>query len=211
MPGPASFKDAFDDAFADICGGVDVYYAGKSFLCTAVVAVGGRRKASGWTPAPAGSWPWPHAPASTAPTLGLHGNNKSDAEIHRALDMGLGRIVVDSLDELDRVAKIAVRPRRNGQRHAAADPRRARAHPRVHRHRPRGPEVRSLHGRGHHRAGRTVSRGGGRGCGRELRQHRPARACTATSARRSSSRTALRWPPRSSCASSPPCRKSTPS
>src|SRR5688500_10879392 len=27
-----AFKDAFDDAFADICGGVDVYYAGKSFL-----------------------------------------------------------------------------------------------------------------------------------------------------------------------------------
>ncbi|MCU1553658.1 MAG: diaminopimelate decarboxylase [Arthrobacter sp.] len=32
-----AFSDAFNDAFADICGGVDVYYAGKSFLCTAVV------------------------------------------------------------------------------------------------------------------------------------------------------------------------------
>jgi diaminopimelate decarboxylase len=32
-----AFKDSFDAAFADICGGVDVYYAGKSFLCTAVV------------------------------------------------------------------------------------------------------------------------------------------------------------------------------
>ena len=31
-----SFKDAFDAAFADICGGVDVYYAGKSFLCTEI-------------------------------------------------------------------------------------------------------------------------------------------------------------------------------
>ena len=27
-----TFKDAFDAAFADICGGVDVYYAGKAFL-----------------------------------------------------------------------------------------------------------------------------------------------------------------------------------
>ena len=36
-----AFKDAFDEAFADICGGVDVYYAGKSFLCTAVAPVGG--------------------------------------------------------------------------------------------------------------------------------------------------------------------------
>src|SRR5689334_4097422 len=33
-----AFKDAFDEAFADICGGVDVYYAGKSFLCTAVAS-----------------------------------------------------------------------------------------------------------------------------------------------------------------------------
>ena len=33
-----AFKDAFDAAFADICGGVDVYYAGKSFLCTAVAS-----------------------------------------------------------------------------------------------------------------------------------------------------------------------------
>lgn len=41
------------------------------------------------------------------PNLGLHGNNKSDAEIKRALDMKVGRIVVDSLDELERVAKIA--------------------------------------------------------------------------------------------------------
>ena len=32
-----AFQDAFNEAFSDICGGVDVYYAGKSFLCTAVV------------------------------------------------------------------------------------------------------------------------------------------------------------------------------
>ncbi|WP_163162471.1 diaminopimelate decarboxylase [Arthrobacter sp. Alg241-R88] len=100
------FKDAFDDAFADICGGVDVYYAGKSFLCTAVatwVAEEGLRldTCSGGELAVA-------ARAGIAGAhLGLHGNNKSDAEIRRALDMQVGRIVVDSLDELDRVAKIA--------------------------------------------------------------------------------------------------------
>ncbi|MCQ6271711.1 diaminopimelate decarboxylase [Pseudarthrobacter sp. R1] len=100
------FKDAFDDAFADICGGVDVYYAGKSFLCTAVatwVAEEGLRldTCSGGELAVA-------ARAGIAgANLGLHGNNKSDAEIRRALDMQVGRIVVDSLDELDRVAKIA--------------------------------------------------------------------------------------------------------
>ncbi|MDQ6752740.1 MAG: diaminopimelate decarboxylase [Actinomycetota bacterium] len=101
-----AFKDAFDDAFAEVCGGVDVYYAGKSFLCTEIarwvdseglrldtctggeLAVAARAGLSGGK-------------------LGLHGNNKSDAEINRALDMDLGRIVVDSLAELDRVAAIA--------------------------------------------------------------------------------------------------------
>ncbi|MHA7288177.1 diaminopimelate decarboxylase [Arthrobacter sp. MDT3-24] len=101
-----SFKDAFDAAFADICGGVDVYYAGKSFLCTAVaawVADEGLRldTCSGGELAVAAR------AGIKGENLGLHGNNKSDAEINRALDMKLGRIVVDSLDELDRVAKIA--------------------------------------------------------------------------------------------------------
>ena len=101
-----AFKDAFDDAFADICGGVDVYYAGKSFLCTAVaqwVAEEGLRldTCSGGELAVAARAGVPGA------NLGLHGNNKSDAEINRALDMKVGRIVVDSLDELERVAKIA--------------------------------------------------------------------------------------------------------
>jgi diaminopimelate decarboxylase len=39
--------------------------------------------------------------------LGLHGNNKSDAEIARALEAGIGRIVVDSLGEIDRIADAA--------------------------------------------------------------------------------------------------------
>ncbi|WP_426298455.1 diaminopimelate decarboxylase [Arthrobacter sp. R-11] len=101
-----AFKDAFDAAFADICGGVDVYYAGKSFLCTAVaswVAEEGLRldTCSGGELAVAAR------AGIDGANLGLHGNNKSDAEINRALDMKLGRIVVDSLDELERVAKIA--------------------------------------------------------------------------------------------------------
>ena len=38
-----------------------------------------------------------------ADRLVLHGNNKSEAELARALDVGVGRIVVDSDDELDRL------------------------------------------------------------------------------------------------------------
>ncbi|WP_050054724.1 diaminopimelate decarboxylase [Pseudarthrobacter siccitolerans] len=101
-----AFKDSFDAAFADICGGVDVYYAGKSFLCTAVVKwveEEGLRldTASGGELAVA-------ARAGIAgERVALHGNNKSDGEINRALDMKLGRIVVDSLSELVRVGAIA--------------------------------------------------------------------------------------------------------
>lgn len=103
-----AFSDAFNNAFADICGGVDVYYAGKSFLCTAVVRwveEEGLRldTASGGELAVAAKAGIPGA------DVALHGNNKSDGEIHRALDMKLGRIVVDSLGELVRVGDIAER------------------------------------------------------------------------------------------------------
>jgi diaminopimelate decarboxylase len=36
-----------------------------------------------------------------------HGNNKDDAELDRALEVGLGRIVVDSFDELERLERLA--------------------------------------------------------------------------------------------------------
>jgi diaminopimelate decarboxylase len=37
----------------------------------------------------------------------LHGNNKSVAELDRALEVGVGRIVVDSFEELDRLERLA--------------------------------------------------------------------------------------------------------
>ncbi len=109
-----SFRDAFNDAFAPLCGGADVYYAGKSFLCTEVarwVVEEGLRldTCSGGELAVA------ERAGLTGPQLGLHGNNKSDAEIKRALDLGVGRIIVDSIHELQRVHSIA------GQRLAVAN------------------------------------------------------------------------------------------
>ncbi len=100
------FKDSFDAAFADVCGGVDVYYAGKAFLSIEIarwVDSEGLRldTCSGGELAVAAR------AGLSGEKLGLHGNNKSDAEINRALDMKLGRIVVDSLAELERVAAIA--------------------------------------------------------------------------------------------------------
>jgi diaminopimelate decarboxylase len=100
------YATAFDAAFADLCGGADVYYAGKAFLCTEVarwVVEEGLRldTCSGGELAVA-------IRAQVPPVrIGLHGNNKSDAEIARALDLGIGRIVLDSLTEIDRVADAA--------------------------------------------------------------------------------------------------------
>ena len=39
----------------------------------------------------------------------LHGNNKSEAELEAALAAGVGRIVVDSFDEIDRLARLSGR------------------------------------------------------------------------------------------------------
>ena len=73
----------------------------------------------------------------------FHGNNKSDDELRaRGRSAGVGRIVVDSFDELDRLER-ARGERRAGARAARArDARRRSAHARVHRDRHRGLEVR---------------------------------------------------------------------
>ncbi len=40
----------------------------------------------------------------------LHGNNKSEDELVHALDSAVGRIVVDSFDEIERLARLARAP-----------------------------------------------------------------------------------------------------
>jgi diaminopimelate decarboxylase len=93
---------AFRDAFA----GYDVFYAGKAFLCTTVarwvveeglhldVCSGGELAVALRAEVP---------PAR----IGFHGNNKSRAELARALDAGVGRIIVDSFEEIARIAELA--------------------------------------------------------------------------------------------------------
>ncbi|NPC98461.1 diaminopimelate decarboxylase [Nocardioides sp. zg-DK7169] len=92
---------AFRDAFA----AYDVYYAGKAFLSTAVarwvaeeglfldVCSGGEL-----TVAERGGVPMER--------VGFHGNNKSAEELTRAVRLGVGRIIVDSFHEIDRLAAI---------------------------------------------------------------------------------------------------------
>ena len=101
-----SFRQAFDAAFEPLCGGADVYYAGKAFLSIASarwiaeeglnldVCTGGELAVALRAGFPPGR-------------IGMHGNNKSVAELARALDVGVDRIVVDSDAEISRLAALA--------------------------------------------------------------------------------------------------------
>jgi len=101
----AAFRDAFAAAFAPLGGG-DVFYAGKAFLCTEVarwIAADGL----GLDVCTGGELAVALRAGVPGERIGLHGNNKSDVELRRALAAGVGRIVVDSLEEVDRVADLA--------------------------------------------------------------------------------------------------------
>ncbi|GEB95986.1 diaminopimelate decarboxylase [Microbacterium lacticum] len=101
-------RAALDEAAAQHGTTAQVYYAGKAFLSTEVVrwvvaeglsvdvATGGELAvalAGGADPA----------------RIGFHGNNKSVAEIARAIEVGVGSIVIDSDIEVERVAAEAAR------------------------------------------------------------------------------------------------------
>jgi diaminopimelate decarboxylase len=103
-----AFRDAFQHAFADLCGGADVYYAGKAFLCTQVarwMAQDGLHLET----CTGGELAVVLRAGVPPERIALHGNNKSDAEVDRALRAGIGRIVIDSLPEIDRIADAAGR------------------------------------------------------------------------------------------------------
>ena len=101
-------KNSFDSAFAQIGTSVKVYYAGKAFLCTEVArwmtTVGLNVDV-----ASAGEMAVALAAGVDASRLGFHGNNKSVAEIDRAVRVGIGPIVIDSAIEIERIAAAAAR------------------------------------------------------------------------------------------------------
>ncbi|MCL3860437.1 diaminopimelate decarboxylase [Actinotalea sp. K2] len=94
---------AFRDAFAGLGTDVDVYYAGKAFLSVAV-ARWAHEEGLRIDTATGGELAVALRAGVPGADIGLHGNNKSDVEIGRALDAGVGRIVIDSLQEVDRIA-----------------------------------------------------------------------------------------------------------
>jgi len=120
----AGIRESFDREFARVGSSAKVYYAGKAFLSIEVarwvtdaglnidVASGGELAVA--------------LAAGVDPSrLGLHGNNKSLAEIDRAVGVGVGAIVIDSEIEVSRVAEAATR-------HARVQPVRLRINSGVH-------------------------------------------------------------------------------
>ncbi|WP_432572835.1 diaminopimelate decarboxylase [Kineococcus sp. SYSU DK005] len=101
-----AFRDAFADAFADLCGGADVYYACKAFIATGV-ARWLAQDGLGLDAASSGELELGLRGGVPGGRIVVHGNNKSRGEIEKALRAGVGRVVVDNLQEVDTVADVA--------------------------------------------------------------------------------------------------------
>src|SRR3954453_8238494 len=101
---------AFLAAFRARTERFEVHFATKAFPCTAVLRVL-RAEGLGCDVASGGELPLALAAGFEPSKIVLHGNAKSEAELRMAVDAGVGHIVVDNLDELDRLERIASRQR----------------------------------------------------------------------------------------------------
>ncbi len=93
---------AWRDAFAD----GDPHYAGKAFLCHAV-ARWVDEEGLGIDVCTGGELAVAIRAAFPPERVAFHGNNKSRAELRRAVAYGVGRVVVDSFEEIGRLAAVA--------------------------------------------------------------------------------------------------------
>ncbi|MFG2329005.1 diaminopimelate decarboxylase [Streptomyces sp. NPDC048604] len=94
---------AWVDAFGS---DADVFYAGKAFLSRAVVRWL-HEEGLNLDVCSGGELATALSAGMPAERIAFHGNNKSEEEIHRAVSVGVGRIVLDSFQEIVRVAHIA--------------------------------------------------------------------------------------------------------
>ena len=85
--------------------GDGVAYASKAFLCKAMAALA-HEEGMHIDVSTGGELHVALQAGVPGHRLVLHGNNKSTAELDAAIDNGIGRIVVDSFDELDRLERL---------------------------------------------------------------------------------------------------------
>ncbi|HTW08866.1 MAG TPA: diaminopimelate decarboxylase [Acidimicrobiales bacterium] len=86
--------------------GPRVAYASKAFLCKAMARLA-HDEGCCVDVATGGEMAVALAAGVPAERLVLHGNNKSLGELEAALDAGVGRVVVDSFDEIDRLGRLS--------------------------------------------------------------------------------------------------------
>ena len=96
---------AFRDAYAE-AGASWVFYAAKAFLSVAV-ARWVHEEGLGIDVASGGELAVAMRAGVPGEALLMHGNNKSMAELQTAVEYGVGRIVIDSFEEIARVAEAA--------------------------------------------------------------------------------------------------------
>jgi diaminopimelate decarboxylase len=92
-------------AFRDAFSAYDVFYAGKAFLCTTV---------AGWIAEEGlnldvcsnGELTVALRAGFDPARIGYHGNNKSLRDLERAVEVGVGRIILDSFHEIERLGRV---------------------------------------------------------------------------------------------------------
>src|SRR5215213_3947014 len=88
----------------------EVLYAAKAFPCTAAFRVMAEEGVS-CDVASAGELHLALAGGMDPARIFMHGNNKTGEELEYAVECGVGTIVLDSFDEIDRLQRIAPRQR----------------------------------------------------------------------------------------------------
>ncbi len=102
------FRSRCHDYRAAFGSTADVFYAGKAFLCTQV-ARWIAEEGLGLDVCTGGELALALRAAFPPERIGFHGNNKSMAELAEAVAAGVGRVVLDSYEEIVRLADAATR------------------------------------------------------------------------------------------------------
>jgi diaminopimelate decarboxylase len=85
---------------------VDVVYAGKAFLCRAMIQLVEAQDCC-LDVSSGGELALALSVGFDPKRIYVHGNNKTEQELIECLEAGVGRIVVDSFEELDRLSRLA--------------------------------------------------------------------------------------------------------
>jgi diaminopimelate decarboxylase len=101
----------FVRAMAERTDGFEVLFASKALPCTAAYALLAEEGLS-VDVASGGELRMALAGGFDPDRIHLHGNNKSEAELRYAIESGVGHVIVDSFDEIERLEALLDRPQR---------------------------------------------------------------------------------------------------